>query len=103
MQSATMKRLMSLQGTKDVGAHIFSPGWGRRNGSVGAWPKGAGAWQMRVAERRPFPASSVAENGSKIANRNSLWGRKCYNDSAISSMRTSYARANATGTTVLCM
>ena len=80
MQSATMKRLMSLQGTKDVGAHIFSPGWGRRNGSVGAWPKGAGAWQMRVAERRPFPASSVAENGSKIANRNSLclWEKRGY-------------------------
>ena len=66
-----MKRLMSPRGTKDVGAQIFVA-WGRRNGSVGAWPKGAGAWQIRVAERRPFPASSAAENGSKIASRNFL-------------------------------
>lgn len=29
---------------------------------------------MEVAERRPFPGSSAAENGSEIANRNSLWG-----------------------------
>ena len=28
---------------------------------------------MEVAERRPFPASFAAENGSEIANRNSLW------------------------------
>ena len=28
---------------------------------------------MKFAERRPFSASDDAENGSKIANRNSLW------------------------------
>ena len=31
---------------------------------------------MEVAERRPFPASSAAENGSEIANRNSLWVKR---------------------------
>jgi hypothetical protein len=31
-----------------------------------------GAWQNEVAERWPFSASTAAENGSKIANRNSL-------------------------------
>lgn len=31
---------------------------------------------MRVAERRPFPASSAAENGSEIANRSSLKGER---------------------------
>ena len=41
--------------------------------SAGAWSNGAGAWQMKFAERRPFSASDDAENGSKIANRNSLW------------------------------
>lgn len=30
---------------------------------------------MEVAERRPFPASSAAENGSEIANRNSFRAR----------------------------
>lgn len=40
--------------------------------SVGAWSKGAGAWRMKVAERRPFLAADDAENGSEIANRNSL-------------------------------
>lgn len=30
---------------------------------------------MEVAKRRPFPASSAAENGSEIANFNSFYVR----------------------------
>lgn len=35
-----------------------------------------GAWQMRVAKRQPYPASSAAKNGSKIANRNLSGGNR---------------------------
>lgn len=38
---------------------------------------------MEVAERRPFPASSAAENGSEMANRNSLCVDMKYMDGGI--------------------
>jgi hypothetical protein len=44
----------------------------RKNTLSGASAESAGAWQNEVAERRPFSASTAAENGSEIANRNSL-------------------------------
>jgi hypothetical protein len=45
---------------------------GRKNTLSGASAESAGAWQNEVAERRPFSASTAAEYGSEIANRNSL-------------------------------
>lgn len=43
---------MSPQETKDVDTLYL-------------WPKGAGAWQMEVAEKQPFSVLSAAENGSE--------------------------------------
>lgn len=71
-----MKCLMSPQETKDVDTLYL-------------WPKGAGAWQMEVTEEQPFSVLSAAENGSEIANCNSLRAIECEKEQSKDQWRVS--------------